>query len=132
MTKRNIDLRDIALRYHIDLFRLTNKAIKIGLDIKDFSLSEDKLEGFVTIEDIPQNDKIAVNRFKHDDTKRRLDEINTEVSRYEKELKAESEKDEVREKLNLLYSERNSLSKQLVSYSQYNGFGESKWASQIS
>jgi len=132
MTKRNIDLRDIALRYHIDLFRLTNKAIKIGLDIKDFSLSEDKLEGLVTIEDIPQNDKIAVNRFKHDDTKRRLDEINTEVSRYEKELKAESEKDEVREKLNLLYSERNSLSKQLVSYSQYNGFGESKWASQIS
>ncbi|AJF62910.1 MAG: hypothetical protein QT11_C0001G0774 [archaeon GW2011_AR20] len=126
MTKRNIDLRDIALRYHIDLFRLTNKAIKIGLDIKDFSLSEDKLEGLVTIEDIPQNDKIAVNRFKHDDTKRRLDEINTEVSRYEKELKAESEKDEVREKLNLLYSERNSLSKQLVSYSQYNGFGESK------
>src|SRR3989344_3778216 len=122
MTKRNIDLRDIALRYHIDLFRLTNKAIKIGLDIKDFSLSEDKLEGLVTIEDIPQNDKIAVNRFKHDDTKRRLDEINTEVSRYEKELKAESEKDEVREKLNLLYSERNSLSKQLVSYSQYNKF----------
>ena len=121
MDEKYVDLRNIAIRYHIDLFRLINKAVKIGLDIRDFSLSESKLEEVVTIEDISKEDKLAINRFKHDDIRKKLDSLNKNIQRYEKELKTESEKEEVREKLDILYSERDSLSKLLVTYSQYNG-----------
>ena len=118
--ENQIDLRNVALRYRVDIAKLVNKALTKGIHIDNLIMQANDFEKLDLIE--LMDDKAGITAYKHDDATARLRTVNADIARYEAELKASAEKEEVRETLSKLYSSRNSINRELSNL-KYSGNG---------
>jgi hypothetical protein len=113
------DLRNLAIKYHIDIFRLVNNAMSKGLPIESFKIKESDLEKLSLLELIPRDDKVAINEYKYDEVQRELKLLEPDIQNLQQELKKFSGKIQTTEELEKLIMHKEALLKQASVYNQY-------------